>query len=538
MNNALKCLSAAMAAVMLFGCTSKSTKSGTGSKIDSSSSAQSVPSAETSVLPVLSIETKSKDADVMDFVKKPVAKHVAEAIASWTPDYEMPPEPYYEECTVTLKDGSGKTLLEPADAQVKVRGNWTTNYDKKPLRLKFNEKQSLLGLNGGTAFRNWLLLAEYKDASMLRNKAALYASREILGKDGLFAADCDFVQVEINGEYYGMYLLSDMQQVNEGRINITDPEKDYQGTDIGYFMEYDGYFYNEDELHSFSLGLHDNAPLTPFSDTEYKGEGVTVQPTSFMDPKRELGITMKSSIYSQDQHDFIENFVNNVYNIMYEAAYNHKAFVFDKDYKTISESTSVTPQQAVENVVDIQSLADMYIISDLTCDADIYWSSFYMTADFGADGNKKLTFQAPWDFDSSMGNKDRCIDGTGFYASGLVPDVDGGPSGNGMYETINPWLTVLAYEDWYQDIIKETWTKAYDDGVFDRTCQLIENTSASLEEEFTKNYDKWNNIIINFDFVNELSEPAANCHNEAEAAEFLSNWLRSRIGFLNSKWHK
>ena len=152
-----------------------------------------------------------------------------------------------------------------------------------------------------------------------------------------------------------------------------------------------------------------------------------------MDPKRELGITLKSSIYSQDQHDFIENFVNNVYNIMYEAAYNHKAFVFDKDYKTISESTSVTPQQAVENVVDIQSLADMYIISDLTCDADIYWSSFYMTADFGADGNKKLTFQAPWDFDSSMGNKDRCIDGTGFYASGLVPDVDGGPAGNGMF---------------------------------------------------------------------------------------------------------
>jgi hypothetical protein len=221
---------------------------------------------------------------------------------------------------------------------------------------------------------------------------------------------------------------------------------------------------------------------------------------------------------------------------MYEAAYHDKAFVFDADYKNISENTKITPQQAVENVVDVQSLVDMYIISELTCDADIYWSSFYMDADFGADGKKKLTFEAPWDFDSSMGNKDRCIDGEGFYASNVVPDVDGG-SKFGGYDTINPWLVILAHQDWYQDMVRKTWTKAYDNGVFERTCKLISDDSTNLTNDFEKNYQKWNNIKNNSDFVNELSEPAKKCKTEKEAADFLLDWLNSRIEFLNEQWH-
>lgn len=489
------------------------------------------------VLPVLSITTNSTDPNVLKFVDEPVARHVAESIATWTPNYDMPPEPYYEECTITLKDADGTKLLSPSGAQVKVRGNWTTVYPKKPLRIQFDKKQNMLGLNDGAEQRNWLLLAEYKDASMLRNKAALYASREILGADGLYAADSEFVQVEINGEYYGVYLLTDMQQVSSHRIDITEPTDGYEGTDTGYFLEYDGYYTNEDELHGFPLDLADNAPLAV-----YHGgiDEVFAQalPKDNADPVQPVGITIKSEINSQAQHDFIENYVNKVYTIMYEAAYNDKAYIFSDDYSEISETADITPQQAVENVVDVQSLVDMYIISELTCDADIYWSSFYMDVDFGAEGNRKLTFEAPWDFDSSMGNKDRCIDGTGYYASNMVPDVNGGTAGDGLYDTINPWLVVLAHEDWYRDMIYKTWTRAYDDGVFERTFDLIENEKTRLENDFLKNYKKWNNILHNEEFANELSSPARRCKNEAEAADFLSKWMRSRVDFLNSEFHE
>lgn len=227
-------LSASAAALMLFGCSANNDSSfesdsaiiQTQQTTDVASTAANTEESISDVLPVLSIETKSKDANVLDFINKPVAGHVSEAIASWTPNYKIPPEPYYEDCTITLKDKNGEVTVDSADAKVKVRGNWTTVYDKKPLKIKFNEKQSMLGLNNGAEQKSWLLLAEYKDASMLRNKAALYASREILGEDGLYAADTDFVQVIINGEYLGLYLLSDTQQVSSNRVNITEPQKD------------------------------------------------------------------------------------------------------------------------------------------------------------------------------------------------------------------------------------------------------------------------------------------------------------------------
>ena len=488
------------------------------------------------VLPVLSIETKSREANVTDFVTAPVAEHVSEEIASWTPDYVRPPFPYYEECTVSLRSGEGSILLEGCDAKVKVRGNWTTNYPKKPLRIKFAEKQNLLGLNDGAAQKNWLLLAEYKDASMLRNKVALSIAREILGQDGLYAADADFVQVELNGEYWGLYLLTDMQQVSAHRVNITEPKKDYLETDIGYFLEYDGYFVYEDELHSFALDFADNAPLRCYDGSPDGSLTVLPLPASEDDPQRPVGISIKSRINSPEQHDFIENFVNKVYRILYEAAYHDKAFVFDEDYRDIRETNELTPQQAVEAVVDVQSLVDMYIVSELTCDADIYWSSFYMDADFGPEGDKKLRFEAPWDFDSSMGNKARCLDGNGFYACNLVPDVNGGADGGGVYDTINPWLVVLAFEDWYQELIRQTWTRTRNDGVIDRCCEMIASDSALLMDEFEKNYAKWDNIANRDGFDDELSAPARACRNEAQAANFLLRWLNSRVTFLDSCW--
>ena len=538
MKNVSRILAAAIAVMVLLGACGAPAPSGGEA---AAQTVQPVPSvnraAEQTALPILSIETMRRDPGVTDFFTEPVAPHVAEAIASWTPGYVMPPAPYYEACEISLKSGKGETLLTPCGAEVKVRGNWTTTYPKKPLRIKFSEKQSLLGLNGGAAQKNWLLLAEYKDASMLRDKAALSISREILGPDGLYASDAAFVRVELNGEYLGLYLLVEMQQVSACRVRITEPEEGYTGTDIGYFLEYDGYFTDEDALHSFALDFADNAPLRSYNGDPNSKEETRPLPTSQRDEKKPIGVTIKSEIYSQEQHDFIENFVNKTYRILYEAAYHGKAFVFDEACRDIAQTDALTPRQAVEQVVDVRSLVDMYIISELTCDADIYWSSFFMDVDFGPDGSRKLRFEAPWDFDSSMGNKNRCLSGEGFYACNIVPDVNGGPKGGGQYETVNPWLVVLVYEDWYQDLVRETWTRAYDSGVFERCFEMIADDSARLRDEFEANYAKWDNIRHREAFEAELSEPAKSCRTQAEAAEFLLQWLGSRVAFLNSQWH-
>jgi len=487
---------------------------------------------ETATMPVLTITTTNQSANVMDFVTKPIDGYVAEQIASWTPGYQMPPEPYYEECSITLTDAEGTETLTDAIAQVKVRGNWTTNYEKKPLRIKFQEKQNLLGLNDGAKMKNWVLTAEYKDTSMLRNKTALQIAREILGKDGLYVADAAFVEVNINGQYWGVYLLTEYQQINEDRVNITKAEDDYTGTDIGYFLEFDGYYFTEDELQNFYVDYAGNAALLPFDGDNIPQIKVSCQSNGFNKSHKNVGFTIKNDIYSEEQRDFIASYINNVYRIMYYAAYKDKAYVFNSDYTEISESTALSPKEAVEAVVNTASLADMYIISELTCDADIYWSSFFMDVDFGENGDKKLTFEAPWDFDSALGNKDRCADGTGFWAANMVPDV------NNEYYTINPWLAVLMHEDWFQEIIRDKWTDAYDSGVFERAYASIEKDTSLYREAFARNYEKWDNLKNNQAFVHELSAGSAACRTHKESAEYLTDWLQKRVDFLNDYWHK
>ena len=511
---------------MLAGCASN----GVESNSTETSSLETVvpPTATEEDMPMIDIKTKDSSPNVMDFVTKPVTRHVAEKIATWTPDYRMPPEPYYVDCTVSVTDADGTVLINSADASVKVRGNWTTAYNKKPLRIKFETKQSMLGLNDGNEYKNWLLFAEYKDFSMLRNKTAFQLAEEILGKDGYYAADSRLAEVTINGEYWGVYLLTEQQQINSGRVEITEPEKDYTGTDIGYFLEYDGYYYTEDSLHSFKVNYHNDAGLIPYDGNG--GSGRTAKPSA--NGKNNVGITIKSDIYSQEQHDHIEHFVNNVYDIMYEAAYNDKAFVMSNDFMTITETAEITPREAVEKVVDLRSLVDSYILAELTCDADIYWSSFFMDADFGEGGSQKLRFEAPWDFDSGLGNKDRCADGKGFYAGNIVFDVDGN-----FEEMCNPWLMVLMNEDWYLDAVKERWKEIYDSGAFERANEMIVSDTNKFEYAFIRNYLQWDNIRQS-ETRNELCEGAAACTDQKQAAEYLRRWLKSRVDFLNSEWHK
>lgn len=483
------------------------------------------------LLPILAIQTKSDATDALRFATDPVNGYVSSSIASWTPNYKIPPEPYYEACEISLTD-TDSTVVFSADADVKVRGNWTTNYDKKPLRIKFSEKQSMLSLNNGAEQKNWVLLADFKDGSMLRNKAAMSISKGILGADNLYSADAALVEVTINGKYWGVYLLTEQQQVSPDRVDITNAKKDYEGTDIGYLLEFDGYFEQEEPLKSFAVDYADNAPLLAFDGDEDSERTMSPLNTGGYDETENVGITIKSDIYSQQQHDFIESYVNNVYRILYYSAYEDKAYEFNSDYSEITPSDTLTPQQAVENVINVDSLADTYIISEIACDADIYWSSFYMDVDFGEGGDKKLTFEAPWDFDSAFGNKDRCADGTGFYAANILYDV------NDFYETINPWLAVLMHEEWFQEVIREKWSAAYDNGVFSNAAAEIREDSDRYQPAFERNIKRWGENFLNDSVADELSDGSAKCKNEKESAEYLASWIETRVEFLNDYWHK
>jgi len=216
---------------------------------------------------------------------------------------------------------------------------------------------------------------------------------------------------------------------------------------------------------------------------------------------------------------------------MYASAYRNEALEMTEDYRNTVPSEK-TPREAVEAVVDVESLAEAYILSEIACDPDIYWSSFYMTLDLSESGSRKLRFEAPWDFDSAMGNRDVIEDGTGFHAANVVDDV------NHVFQAINPWLTVLFQADWFRDMVTARWTELYDSGAFSDTVRMIREDSVTYQDAFTRNYQRWSNMDDKAPLDYELNREAFACRNEAESAEQLAHWLERRIEFLNGVWHK
>ena len=346
----------------------------------------------------------------------------------------------YVDATVVVDNCEEEYELEYA-AQVKARGNGSLNYSKKAIRIKFDKKQNMLGLNNGTKFKNWVLLAEWNDLSMSNNTTAFYLGNTILGSDGYYSSDYRNVEVYINGSYWGVYLLVEQQEAkgDDGRTSVPEVEDDYTGTDIGYFFEYDSYAREEgdDGDPIFEVNYNNKAALTKHDGSSYRFNGGFIQGT-------QTTYTVKSDIYADSQLNFLQSYVNNAYNIAYKAVYNKDYNKFNDDY-TGTVKTTGTAQEIVSAVIDVQSLVDMYILQEIACDSDISWSSFFISLDMTENGSKKLVFEAPWDFDLAFGIRKgyEQKNPTKLYAANCN----------------NPWLILLIKEDWFQDMIKEKWAE-------------------------------------------------------------------------------
>lgn len=143
---------------------------------------------------------------------------------------------YLESFIEDAIDANGNTNLE-----IKVRGNSTAlpsiPTGKRPYRLKFASKKTstdgqahkhdLLGY--GYSKRNWVLLANLNDNSMLRN-ALTYEIGKSVGMP--FCPGYKFVDLVINNEYRGTYQVSDHCEVDADRINVN--------ADTGWYVEFQG----------------------------------------------------------------------------------------------------------------------------------------------------------------------------------------------------------------------------------------------------------------------------------------------------------
>lgn len=232
-----------------------------------------------------------------------------------------------------------------ADMGIRGRGNSTWSFPKKPWKVKLNSKASLLGM---PADKEWALLANYADRTLIRNIVAMKLS-EICGFS--WTPRMRSVEVFLNGKYQGVYTLCEHKKVSSDRVDIDlvgDNDNEGDAVTGGYYLEIEE---QQDETTCWwtSMGV----------------------PMMFSDPEEP---TAQQLAYVKGLFESFEQ------------------ALWAKDY---SEATGYP------KYIDVDSFVDYYIVQELTknVDGNLRKSSF-ITKERG----KKLEMYHLWDFDLTMGN--------------------------------------------------------------------------------------------------------------------------------------
>ncbi len=125
--------------------------------------------------------------------------------------------------------------------KIRGRGNSTWLRSKKPFQLTFEDEVSLLGMKKS---KKWILLSNHWDGSLARNYLWLTLAKKM---EIDYSVDCSPVDLYINHEYVGSYLITNKVEVSSDSISI----------DEGYLFEIINQKYHDLELdHGYQVNIH------------------------------------------------------------------------------------------------------------------------------------------------------------------------------------------------------------------------------------------------------------------------------------------
>ncbi len=233
---------------------------------------------------------------------------------------------------------------EPLPLEIKARGNFTRlAYAKKPYKIKLAKKQQLIGL---AKEKHFALLPHADDYySYLRNFVAFNLGRRIRLP---WTPSQEPVELVINGDYRGLYFLTESVRVSKNRINISelnDGETDRSLITGGYLVELDNY---------------------------KDGNHLTFKEKSFVGENRPLYVTAKSpENYSSAQRKFVQQ----QFNAMIDA---------------IGECSDT-----LWRYMDIRDAARYYIVMEIIGHTEAFGGSTFLFRDRG--DREKWHFSPLWD---------------------------------------------------------------------------------------------------------------------------------------------
>lgn len=165
----------------------------------------------------------------------------------------------YVQATIKL-DGADIYEDYEGTTRIRGRGNSTWGMPKKPYRLKLDNKASLLGLS---AEKDWILLANYLDGTLMLNAVASKTAQLL---EMPYTNTMIPVDVTLNGEYMGNYMFTEHKEVEKNRIDVTNG---------GILLELDTYF---DEAWQFKSEHYELPVMIQYPELEdYLFEEATIE---------------------------------------------------------------------------------------------------------------------------------------------------------------------------------------------------------------------------------------------------------------------
>lgn len=240
------------------------------------------------------------------------------------------------------------------------------------------KKSSFLGMRKG---KKWALIAPHIDKSMIRNTLTFELARPFMD----FVPQSRYVEVIIDGVYYGLFIL--MEQITADRITLDKPTDDESGITGGYILQLD-------------CRVKNGAIISKNWDWYAYG---------FEYPD--------SNKLTQKQRKYVEN------------------LVFSMEDAILKKGGG-----EVSKLIDIQSMIDYQIMTEISHNCDGYTLSTYMykQRDDYDGGRFKWSL---WDYDLAYGN----------YAQRGCSCVDD-------WTFKGPWLEMMKDKS-YSERFKQSWKR-------------------------------------------------------------------------------
>lgn len=404
-----------------------------------------------------------------------------------------------KDAQMELVAANGTSIYNGGLTQLKARGNSTFTYaPKKSYQIKLAEPCDLLGKQ--EQVKTWVLLASYFDATQMHDKLI----KDLAAELGLaYTASCDWVNLYYDGEYRGVYLLSEKNSVGETSVAITDMEQAYErlnegyGTDMTTALAENSY----GQQYQYTKDLTEPKNITGGYLIELNHD--MWDEASGFKTRQGVAFNVKSPEWCGDS---AMKYISEYYQAFEDAVY---ATDDTGAYTGYNASTG----KYFYDYVDMDSLVKVFLLQELALNCDGFISSVYFYKD--ADGKM---FAGPiWDQDMTFG--------TGWNKTNGAEIVD--------YHYLAKAL--IRIPD-FEAAVKEYYTNTFASEVRDLLGSngTIARQYALLKDNAAMNYTIWDYIRI--------GNPEMEGHiwqgvSYQGVVDEMTTWIENRLANMDSRFN-